>query len=150
MHRSKTCFKCNIEKPLSLFYKHSEMGDGHLNKCIECTKKDVQAHREKNIDRIRQYDRDRSKNKERMKKASEIAKKWRQSDSRILKAHNAVTRAIRSGKIGRKPCEVCGAEKSVAHHDSYNKPLEVKWYCQVHHKERHKWLSKNGIDPYEH
>jgi hypothetical protein len=37
----KKCFKCGKIKSLDEFYKHPEMGDGHLGKCIECTKKDV-------------------------------------------------------------------------------------------------------------
>jgi len=37
----KICFKCQNSKSLKFFYKHEKMRDGHLNKCIECTKKDV-------------------------------------------------------------------------------------------------------------
>lgn len=36
----KNCFKCDIEKPLTDFYKHPGTTDGRLGKCKECTKID--------------------------------------------------------------------------------------------------------------
>lgn len=40
----------------------------------------------------------------------------------------------------RQPCEVCGVEKVLAHHDDYDKPFDVKWLCPKHHVARHKEL----------
>ena len=142
MTHSKECFKCKTVKSLDEFYKHKMMADGHLNKCKECTKNDVLIHRSENIERIREYDRERGKRPERAKVAAAISKAWVQADKRRSAAHNAVSRAVRSGKLIKMNCERCGAEKSLAHHEDYNKPLEVIWLCQPCHKQRHVEINK--------
>lgn len=49
-----------------------------------------------------------------------------------------VNDAIRSEKLKRGPCEVCGAAKTDAHHDDYTKPFSVRWLCRAHHRQHHK------------
>jgi len=142
MKSLKECFKCKTIKPLAEFYKHSQMVDGHLNKCKECTKNDATTHRNKNLEKVRAYDRERAKNPDRQKMSAEVNKLWRQEDRRRSKAHNAVARAIAKGSLVRSPCVRCGETKSLAHHEDYDKPLDVMWLCQPCHKQRHKELKE--------
>jgi hypothetical protein len=34
----KTCFQCQLSKPLPDFYQHPQMSDGYLGKCKDCTR----------------------------------------------------------------------------------------------------------------
>lgn len=74
----KTCFKCNQRKELNDFYTHKQMSDGHLNKCKECTKKDVSDRLIKEKEKIREYDLKRYRtNHERLKKHKYLGIKTR-------------------------------------------------------------------------
>lgn len=133
----KKCKDCGVEKPLSEYYKHRQMLDGHLNKCKDCVKDRVGKHREKNIERIRAYDRARGNRQD-----YEYIKQYRAKYPNKYKAHTLVNNSIRSKKLKKMPCEECGTDKNiVAHHDDYLYPLNVRWLCQAHHKQ---WHAKNG------
>ena len=134
--KNKDCFKCGESKPLSEFYKHKQMKDGHLNKCITCNKKDAMAHRSENLEKIREYDRERG-----CRQSPEYLKEYRLKYPKKYRAHQIVSRQKRSGNLAEQPCEVCNKTKVVAHHDDYNNPLNVRWLCQAHHKQ---WHAKNG------
>ncbi len=144
----KRCFKCHKEKPLSEFYKHKAMSDGHLNKCIDCTKEDARENRRKNGEKIRKYDRERAKTPKRKELASRQQKKYRAKNRVKDRAHNKLHRAVKMGFVFKKPCAVCGAKRNLeAHHFDYSKPLEVIWLCSLHHSAVHypkiPWFTKN-------
>lgn len=61
---AKVCFKCGRELPLSSFYKHPQMGDGHLNKCKDCTKADVSRDYERNIQNPEWVEKERARGRE--------------------------------------------------------------------------------------
>ena len=60
------------------------------------------------------------------------------------KARQEVSMAKRKGLITPKPCSVCGKQITEAHHNDYNKPLDVIWLCNLHHREVHQ-NNKLGI-----
>lgn len=54
------------------------------------------------------------------------------------KARSKLRNLIANGKLLRKPCEVCGATPSEAHHADYRRATIVWWLCSYHHKLLHK------------
>lgn len=151
MTATKKCFVCETQKPLIEYYRHSQMADGHSNKCKECTKRQVRENRVKNIDYYRTYDSVRAKTEHRKASyrayassekgiLSQSAAKKRYIEKNPIKraAHLMVGNALRDGHISKKACEICGVVSKVhAHHDDYAYPLNVRWLCPQHHSEWH-------------
>ena len=45
---------------------------------------------------------------------------------------------VNRGLINKEPCSKCNNPIAEAHHEDYNKPLEVIWFCRECHLEYHK------------
>lgn len=155
----KKCFKCEKTKPINEFYKHPQMGDGHLNKCKECTKKDATGVRNANLEYYQAYDRNRASLPKRIKKRKEVAERWRKdpklrmitnarkkewvkNNSVKRGAHLLVQNAVKRGDIKKLPCIICGNKRSDAHHEDYHYPLNVVWLCKKHHMARHREINE--------
>jgi len=46
-------------------------------------------------------------------------------------------KAVASGVLKKESCEVCESPTSQAHHEDYNDPFTVRWFCDQHHKDLH-------------
>lgn len=135
----KTCFKCNQTKPLSEFYRHKGMKDGHLGKCKKCATADVRRHRIVS-ERPREYDRERYReNPARREAAARRGKKLYRAHPEKTRARTALGNALRDGKIQRPDkCEICQTETRLhGHHEDYSEPLNVEWLCPKCHHGRH-------------
>lgn len=155
----KICRNCSTEKQMTEYYAHPNSADGHMPICKECHKARVRQNRADRIDYYQQYDRDRAYDPDRVAArkdywrrtkvdqklraaANENRRAWvmRHSEKRL--AHVIAGNAIRDGRLTKQPCERCGELRVEAHHEDYNKPLEVTWLCKPCHMMRHREINR--------
>lgn len=153
----KKCFKCGETKPLASFYRHKQMADGHLNKCKECNKRDVQKNYRDNIEHYKEYERGRANLQHRVKAREDYAntpqgkisankanKSYRYRNPIKRGATQVVNNAVRDGRLYKPDnCEECGSKpkRLHGHHDDYAFALQVRWFCPGCHN---KWHKENG------
>jgi hypothetical protein len=156
----KICKKCEKELPIGEFYVHAAMKDGHLNFCKSCVRQRVTKHRGNNLERIQEYDRNRGMLPNRVQKRKEyiqtehgkkiknsISMKWTRNNPRKKSAEIKLNNYLRSHPEIKESCRVCGSKISQAHHENYDKPLEVVWLCPKHHKDRHREMEELNLIP---
>jgi hypothetical protein len=141
----KTCFKCNLVKDFTEFYKHPRMSDGYLGKCKACAKKDIADNcARKMLDPEWQIkERERQRIKEARRRGLGLVKKYakiQESKEKRKAKYGEYMGAIKAKKLIPQPCAVCGNHKVQGHHEDYAKPLDVVWLCIPHHQARHIYL----------
>lgn len=129
---TKTCSRCKESKPVRSFYKR----DGKpRSECKACSNKDKSVWVSKNRDKVQAQNRDWYKNNK--EKKDKWYKENREAHPERAEAHNLVAVAIQKRWLVPQPCEKCSEPKTVAHHEDYDKPLEVNWYCRSCHTKVH-------------
>lgn len=103
---TKICFKCGRELPLSSFYKHPQMGDGHLNKCKDCTRKDVKENIAKKSEDLEWRRKERARGREKYRRLGYKSHKMRHPETRDVSAF------YKSIGLSLQGCEL--------HHWNYN------------------------------
>ena len=64
--------------------------------------------------------------------------RYQQKYPEKARAKRVVREALRSGKLVKGPCTVCGTTANIhGHHADYSRPLDVTWLCGRHHREVH-------------
>lgn len=119
--------------------------------CRKCKKREYMRYwRDENRARVRELGRlSRERTIEatlaRDRARSALKRQEAKGSTKKQLSRRAVQRALEIGELFRQPCEVCGIEPGrdekgqivQAHHDDYDKPLEVRWLCRKHHYELH-------------
>ncbi len=149
----KYCPKCETNKSLSDFSKSRCKKDGLQCYCKACQLIAQVAYRKTQAGKEtgrRHSQTDTCKETSRRYNQTDARKESHREGSKVqrlnypdkAKAHDAVSNAIRDGKLERPShCESCFQEKFVhGHHEDYNKPLDVDWLCIKCHFELHRKL----------
>jgi hypothetical protein len=131
----KVCYACGDEKNIDSFYRSKVNSDGRIGKCKACRLLECKEYRHKNIDRVREHDRERKAGRV---GGYEETKLWRKRHPEKLRAQKIASRAVRDGLLTiETTCQGdgCDFEGDLhKHHDDYSKPLDVKWLCpSCHH-----------------
>ena len=129
----KTCTICGEILPLEGFYKAAGCRDGRAGQCMPCVKRRARIRQIVKSDEIRAYERQRSKLPHRRHQRMANLQREKDRAPERTKARNAVSNAVRDGKLLRMDCAFCGSSKTVAHHHDYTKPLDVTWLCTPCH-----------------
>jgi hypothetical protein len=138
----KKCSTCKQLKDETEFYEDKRTPDGLKYQCKECHMESSIRSRDEDLKRKhnREYmQRERKRNPEKYRKRERIFSRVRPKNKKYL-ARKKLNNALKRGAINKpNKCNGCGKETKVtAHHENYEKPLDVEWLCYECHGKKHR------------
>lgn len=125
----RACNICNISLPSGSFYPSV------ATRCKNCHRARMKELRLTDPE-VQRRERERAKLPHRKARQRVITVAWRDKNPVAYKAQTAVGNALRTGKLKKSPCVLCGITSNVhGHHKDYTQPLNVTWLCaKCHHR----------------
>ena len=138
--QEKKCFKCGRTLPIEEFYAHSQMADGHLNKCKECTRNDVIRDYNRKSQDESWMDKERARGREKYKRLNYSKRPFANKTRRDFPGCNGAACALK-----RRGYDLEGKE---AHHWNYNLPHSVFLLSRKAHHRIHTFIKMSREDKY--
>jgi hypothetical protein len=135
---SKTCRTCLQEKSASQFFSDPKNSDGIKNQCKDCLRDHSRNYSRANTAKKTAYYHRRIRNPAIRQARNDYARAMYRKHKAKHNARTKLEYAVRTGKILRAPCSVCGSLHVQAHHSDYSKPYDVTWLCKLHHAIQHR------------
>jgi len=134
----KQCFKCKVIKPLTEFYKHNQMPDGHVNKCKECNKKDVKGNYLSNLEKPGYLESERKRGRQKYHRLY-VGTSRANKNSNAKWAEKFPEKKKASSMSGNLKKPFADVER---HHWSYNDEhfKDVIWLTKKEHMKAHRFI----------
>ena len=146
---AKPCTKCGEVKTLENYGLKVSNKKDRRAECNECRKKyrvqnrqqisvKTNAWRKAHWEQYLEKSRLRRRSKTKEQRHDEYMRSVEKHGRKKLNARRSVAYHVGKGNLKRLPCQVCGSQRSQAHHEDYDRRLDVIWLCAQCHADRHR------------
>lgn len=148
----KSCIKCKRLRPIAEFIRRNESNriGKYRSLCFSCRKIYASIRKMAEPEKHRAMGGRARARVDKAKKRADQKRRYANNPRypQYRQAAALVLKALKDGALRKDSCACLGANcrgQIHAHHNNYNKPLEVVWLCKGHHEAWHQIFAPTYI-----